>query len=111
MAGPIDITTTSSIIHITMPFHHVTFNVRTDLINLGRTSKNLEKFLRESLENLHLSYENNTRDHIIHALSINVPDKLQQCMLLGVKYMHPLFRAKHITYIRADVCRLINNLK
>ena len=34
----------------------------------GCTSKNLEKFLRKYVENLQLSYENNTGDHIIHAV-------------------------------------------
>ena len=44
----------------------------------GRTSKNLEKFLRESAKNLQLSYENNTRGHIIHALATDGPNELQQ---------------------------------
>jgi hypothetical protein len=38
---------------------------------LGHTSKNLGKFLRKFARNLQLSYENNTKYYIIHALAID----------------------------------------
>ena len=53
----------------------------------GRTSKKLENFLRAFVRNLQMSYENNTRDRIIHALATDGPNKLQQCILLGVSYV------------------------
>ena len=59
----------------------------------GRTSKNLGKFLRESAENLQLSYENNTRDRIIHALATDGPNELQQCVLLGASYVQRVVHA------------------
>ena len=51
------------------------------------TNKNLGKFLRESTRNLQLSYENNTRDHIIYALATDGPNELQPCILLGVSFV------------------------
>ena len=53
----------------------------------GCTSMKLEKYLRAFVRNLQLSYENNTQDRIIHALATNGPNKLQQCILLGVSYV------------------------
>ena len=58
-----------------------------------RTSKTLGKFLRESLENLQLSYENNTWDRINHALATDGPNELQQCILLGASYVQRVVHA------------------
>ena len=40
------------------------------------TSKKLGKFLKEFAWNLDLSYENNIKDFIIHALATNGPNEL-----------------------------------
>ena len=53
----------------------------------GRTSKNLGNFLREFVWNHQLSYENNIGDRISHALAIDGPNELQQCMLLDASYV------------------------
>ena len=58
----------------------------------GCTSKKLEFFLRAFVRNLWFSYEHNTRDHIIHALATNGPNKLQQC-ILGVSYVQIVVHA------------------
>ena len=62
----------------------------------GHTSKNLGKFLREFARNVQLSYEYNTWYHIIHALSIDVPNELQQCMLLGASYVQRIVYALNV---------------
>ena len=49
-------------------------------------------FWGEYAWNLQLSYENNTWDHIIHALTIDGPNELQQCKLLGASYVQRVVR-------------------
>ena len=67
-------------------FYHVIFNSGMDLC-LVVQARNLGKFLREYVRNLQLSYENNTWDSIIHALTIVGPNGLQHCILLGASYL------------------------
>ena len=64
----VDITTINAIIKFTISIYHVNLKSRNGPM-LGRTSKNLETFLRKFARNLQLSYENNTRYCIIHALA------------------------------------------
>ena len=59
----------------------------------GHTSKNLEKFLKESSRILQLSDENNTEDHITHALATDGSNELQQCILLGASYVQRVVHA------------------
>jgi hypothetical protein len=64
----VDITTINAIINLTISIYHVNLKSRNGPM-LGRTSKNLEKFLRKFTKNLQLSYEKNTKYCIIHALA------------------------------------------
>jgi hypothetical protein len=53
----------------------------------------LGKFLRDFVGSLQLSYENNTGDHIIHALATDGPNELIQCILLGAPYVQRVVHA------------------
>ena len=68
----IDITTISATSKITISILSRHFLSKNGPM-FARTSKNLGNFLRESAGNLQLSYENNTRDFIIHALATDGP--------------------------------------
>ena len=76
----VDITTINAIINFIISIYHVNLKSRNGPM-LGRTSKNLEKFLRKFARNLQLSYENNTRYCIIHALATDGHNIKQQARI------------------------------
>ena len=88
----VDITTISATIDITISSLSRHF-LSGNRLMFGRTSKNLENFLRKSTENLQLTYENNIEDRIIHALSTDGPNELQQYVLLGASYVQRIVHA------------------
>ena len=88
----VDITTTNTTINIIiLILSHQFLSGNGPMF--GHISKNLEKFLRESPRHLQLSYENNTRDRIIHPLATNGPNELQQCIILGASYVQRVVHA------------------